>query len=492
MKKMLFYHIRRVSIPILLIGTIFSFTVQAKSIVREGKAIITLGTLDIPDKVQKGEIFFLNADFSITKNIWEDYGFYLHIVDLKTHAIVINNDFSPATPTTMWVVGDAVSVGPVNVFIPSDIPAGEYGVRMGLYSTKQTSAGPIYIREPYTNADIKDFIVGTLRVVEPADENEEKKIEDLVISDFEDLVDVRKWELSGAVIEQEKENVAQGKQAAKITFNEGGMPTVRLNNFFRYSNPKYHDWLLYDELRFYVYGPEKDGHTYSNTPLTLQIKDRTGRRFTVGIPGTTEKDKPYVINLSAVGEKIDLGDIDDFNFYRGGAQATIYLDDVWLVSFNLGNETGPFVTFEGTKLSQNSVRPGGTIDIELSFSISRKFKKNYALFMHIYRQNDKAGYINADSSLIPQATEWKVGEIITQGPKRVYIPDDTPPGIYDIEAGLFIEQKTQEGASYVRYYRGKDGVYQIDQPTYPSDTFKQPYVNYEKYGDWVVGTFTVE
>jgi hypothetical protein len=432
------------------------------------------------------------------KNIWEQMEVFLHITSPSDNKILINNDFTPPLPPEQWTPGEIIKIGPANGYIPQDFPVGTYNVQMGLYSTKVSPEGVLYVRQPYTNKEIKDFVVGKIKVEESRPE-EAKKKEDLVISNFETLVDLKKWQPRGCLIEQDIDNAAEGKYVAKITYfkNQGCCPSAILDSFFRYSDPKYSNWAEYDILQFQIYGPkDKEGHTYLGCPVNLQVKDKSERRYQWPLPTTQEKGKPITFILSQIGKAVDLTDIGNLSFWLAGTSPNedwiIYLDDIRLVSLGVEKQAEPFVKFEGIKVSPDKVRPNEEIDIEPSFSISRRFTEDYGLYIHIYRSSDKAGWFNADTTPSPPTTAWELNKVIKQGPFRVYIHPNAPPGKYSIEMGLFLTRQLPSGANYVKYYRGKNGIYYIGQPVYPLDYFKQPYVNYEEYGDWVVGSFEVQ
>ncbi|MCM8795833.1 MAG: hypothetical protein NC928_04025 [Candidatus Omnitrophica bacterium] len=490
---------KRVTFLLFLIFYIFCISsLEAKSIVRQGEPIISFDKLYIPESIKQGEFFKISAEMKITKNIWEDMGVFLHICRPEDNKILINNDFVPNIPTTQWTVGEIIRVGPINSYIPQDLPPGLYNVCMGLFSTKVTAEeGVLYIREPYTNKEIKDFVVGKIKVESSLPQPVPKK-EDLLISSFETIVDLKKWQAVNCFIEQNSENVAEGSYSAKVTYlkGKGCCPSVLLESFFRYSDPRYSDWTEYDILQFQIYGAkDAEGHTYLKYPVYLQVKDKSERRFQWPIATTQEKDNPVKFILSNIGKEVDLSDIGNLSFFVSGTPAeedwTIYLDNIRLISLGLERIREPFVRFEGLKISKDRIKPGEEIEITASFSISHEFSEDYNLYIHIYRTLDKVGWINADIFPSPPTTQWKKAEIITQGPFSIYIPPDTPPGKYSIEIGLFLARQVSVDTNYIKYHRGKDGVYYIQQPSYPIDYFKQPYVNYEEYGDWVVGSFEV-
>jgi len=483
----------------LILFFVFSFILNssAKSIVQEGPAYITFHKIYIPETVKQGELFQISAELSTNKNIWEDMQVFLHIVSPTDNKILINNDFSPSIPTTHWTPGEIVRLGPVNAYIPKNFPPGTYNIQMGLYTSKITPQEVLHIRQPYTNPEIKDFIVAKIKV-EEAKLKETPKKEDLILSNFETLVDIKKWQMRSCLIEQDKENKVEGNFCAKITYlkNKGCCPSAILESFFRYSDPKYSNWSDYDILQFYIYGPkDEEGKTYLKYPVVLQVKDKSERRFQFPIPSNQQKDQPFSINLSVIGKVVDLTDIGNLSFFVAGTPPeedwVIFLDDIRLISLNIEREPDPFVKFEGLKLSKDKVKPNEEIEIEASFSITKRFADEYGIFIHIYRALDKAGWINADATPSPPTTEWEVNKVIKQGPFKIYIPPDAPLGRYNIEMGLFLAKQIPQGTKYVKIHRGKDGVYYIQQPSYPVDYFKQPYINYQEYGDWVVGSFEV-
>jgi len=467
-----------------------------KSVTREGEAVVTLNKLTMPDTVKQGEFFQVLADLSAKKNLWDNMSVFLHFISTKDGKTVLNNDFTLGIPTTTWAPGEIVTVGPANCYIPQDFPPGTYDIQMGLYATKVTPQEVLYVREPYTNPEIKNLVVKTVKV-EATPPAQEVKKEDLVLSDFDNPIDVKKWQLTGTTLEV-SDYTAVGERAAKVTFPQGvaGCPGVTLESFFRYSDPKYSYWADYDVLQFYVYGPaDAQGATPANIPVMLQVKDKSENRFQMAIPPTQDRTKPFSVNLSVIGRQVDLANVGNVTFFVSGAPPdedwVIFLDDIRLISLGLERGKTLSIKFEGLKITKNRVKAGETLEIQPSFSLTQKLSEEYSLFVHLYRLPNKAGYINADTSPSPPTTEWEPNTVISQGPFAIFIPLNAPPGTYAIELGLFLTKQTMPGEQYVKYHRGKDGVYYIEQPQYPTDFFKLAYSNYEQCGDWVVGTFEV-
>jgi hypothetical protein len=470
---------------------------QAKSIIREGEPFISFEKLYAPEVIKQGQFFQISIDVTTKKNIWEDLGTFLHITSVTDNKILINNDFPLTIPSSQWAPGEIIKIGPANSYIPEDLPPGTYNIQLGFYLTKVSPSGTVYVREPYTNKEIKDFVIGQLKV-ETAQEEAAQKKEDLVLSNFETEEDLKKWEPTGTLLEQNTAIVAEGNYSAKIVYPKGSdcCPGITLGQFFNYSDPKYSDWTTYDILQFRIFGEkDEEGHTHVKYPVTLQVKDKNEKRYKFSIPPEQQNDAPLAINLSVIGKEVDLSNIGNLTFFVSGTPPdkdyVVYIDDLRLISLGIEKHKGPFVKFENLKVSPERVRPNEDINIEASFSISQKFTEDYTISMHLYRATDRAGMFDVNLSPIPPTTLWETNKVITQGRFKIHIPVNSPPGKYNIELALYLTRQMPPGALYVKYHRQNDGVYYITQPNYPQDYFKQPYVNYKEYGDWVVGSFEV-
>lgn len=464
---------------------------EAKSVVREGDAILTLKEFRCPPETRQGEIFPIDADFSLSKSMWKDGNFFLHITDQKDNKILVNADFVPPVPFIRWTPGQVMKIGPVDMYIPEELPVGVYNIVMGIYVAEVKDNQEIYVREPYTNKEIKDFVLGHVVVKEALPE---KEPEPLIISDFKDDVDLYKWEMRDATAERVTVE-GSDKTVGKITFlKDSGCPAIILENSFKRSHPRYSNWSYYDDIEFEMYQDKNEkGSTALTFSATMQIKDKTGRRFQEIISPPPEKGKPATYPLHKAANAVDLTQIGNFTLFTLGAAENkiAYLNYVKLVVRKREGEKGPFIKFEGLKLVNATLKPGEVLEFEATFSITRKFIIDHDLFLHIFRTSDGAGHINADTTPTIPTTKWEVNKPVTIGPLAVYIPEDAPAGKYGIEMGLFISRQTPKGARYVKVHKSKDGVFRIDRPQYPMDFFRQPYVNYEQYGDWIVGEFEV-
>lgn len=465
---------------------------EAKSVVREGEAIVTLRDFRVSPEVRQGEIFPVYADFSITKSIWKEATIFLHLTRPEDNKTLVNADFKPPVVVTKWTPGQVMKFGPVDMYCPDDLTPGAYNIKMGLCTVEGQGPERVFVREPYTNDDIKDFVVGHILVKEKAPE---VVPEPLIISDFKDELDLYKWETRGSTIERVVVDKAEGKFAGKITFLKGGgFPAAILEHFFKRSHPRYSNWSYFDEVEFEMYqDPDEEGSTALKFPIKMQLKDKTKRRYKVPISPNPQKGKPVKISLQKAAGELELTQIANFTLFTSSLpeDKTAYLSYVKLIAKERAGRKGPFVKFEGLKLARDTIRPGEVLELEATFSISRKFLIDHDIFLHIFRSADGTGHINADTSPAIPTTKWEVNKPIKIGPIGVYIPEDSPPGKYDIRMGLLVARHTPRGARYVKVHKSPDGVVHVERPRSPVDYFRQPYVNYEEYGNWIVGSFEV-
>ena len=194
---------KRITIMVCILELSVAAPLMALSTVRAGKPRIRFNRLLASKKAEQGDRFQISAFVTPIQNIWEDEGVFFHIIKpdavMKEHpsggwtqkGIVINANMPPTISSKRWIVGEDVRLGPATIVIPDDMPPGEYLYQMGLYHYDADK--DIYVREPYTNEDIKDWIVGTLLVKKRAKTKEGKHVE-LMLSNFETLTSVKSWE----------------------------------------------------------------------------------------------------------------------------------------------------------------------------------------------------------------------------------------------------------------------------------------------------------
>jgi len=150
------------------------------------KPVINLIKINLPKETKKQKSFTLSFWLSTSKELKYDYNIFVHISYFKEinkkpieRKYYINADQLPSIPTSQWKVNFPYEIGPLNIFIPKEFPAGEYFIQIGLFNPQ--SHGTYYkyssykgmldfrsgfARLNYTDPKIKNFIVGKIKVLD--------------------------------------------------------------------------------------------------------------------------------------------------------------------------------------------------------------------------------------------------------------------------------------------------------------------------------------
>ena len=462
-----------------------------KTEIREGDPRVTFISFNLQSEIAQGEMVSTSLFFKIKKPIEEKEKVFFHLVKSGSNETSLNADFSPRYPTNIWDVNQVVEAGPIELAIPFNLEPGEYNVRAGLMNIVRSENEVIYLREPYTNQEIKDFTVGKVTVLKTEVETQEVPSEYDLVS-FNTDQDIIFWETMGAVMKifKSSDNVEDSTTAAEVTILPGpGFPGVMLKNYFKIQ-PDSRDWALYDTLKINLSIPA----TESGGSLRLKISDATGRGYDSRInlkPGKTKN-----INLSMVdlGGQINISSIEQIKFFQDSPKKpfTFYISNLQLISRGMptGTAAVTFIRLDGPK----SIQRGQVFRITPVFNLNQPIFQKHKLFVHIYRVNDRAGFIGTDVDLYPPVRNWKLDNEtgVQSGPLE--ISTDSPAGTYVVRTGLYLIAKT-DGSGYVKMddweaYGDKE-VINIMQPDGPIDYIKQPYTNLDIV-DWEVGTILVE
>ena len=452
----------------------------AKSMARPGDPRLTFVDLsfNVPLPIEKGTEFRLSATLKPTQNIWEEERVFLHIVDPDNpDKILINADFDAPSPVTRWAVGELVKLGPVNLKAPNEIPPGKYKIQLGLFHVREDG---VYVREKYTNPEVKDWVIGDIEF-SPAQKAVEE-LPDLVISDFGSSSDLAKWQSRGVEMSLSDKG---GAVVEYIKDPAQTIPSAILQDFFNYSNPKYSDWRKYDRLTYEI------GLSPRYT-VTLQIKDKAGNRFQKDAAEGGEVGK-VEIDLASVGKAIDLMNVGNLSFftYKPIENFTMTLDNIRLVDMGEIGFERAFVEFKGLSAPEK-VKAGSTVDLAASFLIYQKFLKDESMFIHFDRKGEEDGFFSVNKAPLRETTSWPVGELVKEGPLQIYVPPELPPGVYNINLGFFTTQRTGTDPSYVKTFTDRDGVIYEVQPTKDGiDYVREPYINPPEAGPWTVGEIEI-
>jgi hypothetical protein len=205
------------------------------------------------------------------------------------------------------------------------------------------------------------------------------------------------------------------------------------------------------------------------------------------------------VQIVDISSRLDIGNVRHLGFWAQGLPEyeewylTGIIDDIKLVA-EKGRKpdwTEPFVVFENLECPATA-SPGTAIKMGASFTIARKFRQDYALYIHVIREEAPHFAMHVERNPFRSTSTWEVGRMHTEGPIYVPVPQDAPPGNYFVNVGLFKTRDELTGsAGYVNTYRWSDGIYTEEQPTLPIDYIKQPYLNRDSRQKWTVGKITI-
>ncbi len=148
---------------------------------------------------------------------------------------------------------------------------------------------------------------------------------DLWLSDFESEEELgERWELKGVSAERVREQAAHGQYAVKVTFEGGGAPVFKLEDFLQ-RDTQYSNWKPYAALQFTVANAQS-----SPEKLLIQLKDIEGKRVKQTLRLEANEVKHVTIPLAETG--MSLGNVIQFNIFQWEPKsaAAFYLDAVRL------------------------------------------------------------------------------------------------------------------------------------------------------------------
>jgi hypothetical protein len=130
--------------------------------VRFGDALLLEGHADVPSAIRAGgaEALEIKLWWQARDRVDADFAVFVHLVD-AAHNIVAQGDGIPVQgryPTSVWAPGERI-LDVRRIALPVDLPAGRYGLLVGMYNPTDGSRLPIY--------DTKDdsLSLGQLQVV---------------------------------------------------------------------------------------------------------------------------------------------------------------------------------------------------------------------------------------------------------------------------------------------------------------------------------------
>ena len=460
--------------------------------VREGDPRVTFVSFKLQTEIAQGELVRGSLFFKVNAPLEENLKVFFHLTRPGQDQTALNADFSPRYPTRLWDVNQIVEAGPFELGIPLKFEPGEYDIRSGLLRIVREEDVVRYVREPYTNAEIQNFVIGKL-TVKGTEAPEASAPSEFDLIAFDNEAEIIFWETLGAKVEamDYSEEDGQSVSAARVTVIPGTAeyPGVALQNFFQI-RPGRGDWSTYDILRLRLFRPAVDGAGR----VVLKITDGSGRSYQKDItlvPGKAEQIDLPTIDLSGA---INVTAISRIQFFlvNPSSPFTFFISGLRLIS--RGQPTGqPAVTFVRMEAPPR-IQRGRPFQVKFFFKILQPIFPRHKMFVHLYRVNDLAGRVGSDVNLAPPIRNWPLEQEVAVDSGPLMIPEGAPPGTYVVRAGLYMVADSP-GRGYVKIddweAYGDQEVSNIFQPSGPVDYIKQPYSNLE-IRDWEVGTIEVE
>ncbi|MFH1995400.1 MAG: glycoside hydrolase domain-containing protein, partial [Candidatus Omnitrophota bacterium] len=129
-----------------------------------GEEQVNLLNIDIsPAELFTGDMVAISCGLEITERLPKEHFLFLHLEGTWPGAYV-NADIHALGPQKLWEPNKRIDLGPFYIYVPLDLPEGEYRVTMGLSSQTRTATGAYYKKLPYSNQDIHDWAVGAISI----------------------------------------------------------------------------------------------------------------------------------------------------------------------------------------------------------------------------------------------------------------------------------------------------------------------------------------
>ena len=107
------------------------------------------------------------------------------------------------------------------------------------------------------------------------------------------------------------------------------------------------------------------------------------------------------------------------------------------VRFNFGDK----IALVGYEMDTRAVRPGKTLTLVLHWEGLADMEENYSIFAYIQGEDTEIWARTDDWPLKGKAptAAWKVGQRVTD-PYALTLDPNTPPGVYDVEVGIYLAE----------------------------------------------------
>jgi 4-amino-4-deoxy-L-arabinose transferase-like glycosyltransferase len=109
-----------------------------------------------------------------------------------------------------------------------------------------------------------------------------------------------------------------------------------------------------------------------------------------------------------------------------------------LMQVNLENQ----IDLAGYALNRRAAKPGDSIFLTLYWRAKSKMPSDYTVFTHVL-QPPETIWAQQDKQMQPPSSSWSIGQVVSDT-YELKIKPDAPPGVYDIEVGVYDPQKSFE------------------------------------------------
>jgi 4-amino-4-deoxy-L-arabinose transferase-like glycosyltransferase len=166
----------------------------------------------------------------------------------------------------------------------------------------------------------------------------------------------------------------------------------------------------------------------------------------------------YVLNIPATSNAPDrliweVGVYDYFDPQQKRLPASNGSDNVRFGSMNLVAQSGDVpnpmqvnldnqIELIGYLLDRRAANPNESIFLTLYWQAKSQMPADYTVFTHVL-QPPETLWAQQDKQLQPPSSSWTIGQVVSDT-YELKIKPDTPPGVYDIEVGVYDPQKNFE------------------------------------------------
>lgn len=152
--------------------------------------------------------------------------------------------------------------------------------------------------------------------------------EPLIISDFENEIELGKWEFVNADVELTHEHCSSGASCLKVSYGPGqGASAAKIEKYFS-KNKSLTDWSQYEVLKFNIYNP-----SLKQERLILQIKDTNNNKSKINLTLEPNTNNLIEVDIRQLWDSLKVSQIANLNLFLwdNDSRKNFYLDDIKLI-----------------------------------------------------------------------------------------------------------------------------------------------------------------